>query len=282
MAELAYPGTDKYSMAEFVTIMLARQAGGEGEMTGGGGANQAVSLAANRLAQITVAPNLWLFTGGAGVYNGKFDTLPIGTWDPRCRPRRRMQDFHRRRGRWRHPRRAAGTSAEQAYAARRLGRSFGGRHSGRQIRQHQHDRHRPAPQAHGARTRPGRHHLDGLGAEQCLCRAPLEADLRREMRLHQRSGLDAGRRQSPQGAERPRRSGIYLDADLCPRFHRGRASRADRLGLIPAIPPPMSSPIPASSWWCRRTCRKPRRRPIGNSTSCVPRSTATACSRNGA
>ncbi len=84
MAEPAYPGTDKYSMAEFVTIMLARQAGGTGECTGGGGANQAVSLAANRLAQITVRPDLWLFTGGAGVYNGKFDTLPIGTWDPRC------------------------------------------------------------------------------------------------------------------------------------------------------------------------------------------------------
>ncbi|MGH6981660.1 MAG: hypothetical protein ACREFC_10675, partial [Stellaceae bacterium] len=77
MAEPANPGTDKYSMAEFVTIVLARQAGGTGECTGGGGANQAVSLAANRLAQITVRPDLWLFTGGAGVYNGKFDTLPI-------------------------------------------------------------------------------------------------------------------------------------------------------------------------------------------------------------
>jgi glutaconate CoA-transferase, subunit B len=83
-AELAYPGTDKYSMAEFMAIILARQAGGDGECTGGGGANQAVALAANRLAQITVRPDLWLFTGGAGVYNGKFDTLPIGTWDPRC------------------------------------------------------------------------------------------------------------------------------------------------------------------------------------------------------
>jgi len=82
-AQLAYPGTDKYSMAEFMAILLARQAGGDGETTGGGGANQVVSLGGNRLAQITVAPDLWLFTGGAGVYNGKFDTLPLGTWDPR-------------------------------------------------------------------------------------------------------------------------------------------------------------------------------------------------------
>jgi glutaconate CoA-transferase subunit B len=84
MAENAEPGTDRYSMAEFLTIVLARSAAGDAEIVGGGGTNHLIPLAANRLAQVTVAPNLWLFTGGAGVYNGKFDTLPLGTWDPSC------------------------------------------------------------------------------------------------------------------------------------------------------------------------------------------------------
>ena len=84
MAEIAYPGTDKYAMAELMAIIIARSAAGEEEKMGGGGANQSIPLAAGRLAQLTVAPNFWLFTGGAGVYNGKFDNLPLGTWDPRC------------------------------------------------------------------------------------------------------------------------------------------------------------------------------------------------------
>ena len=84
MAQIATPGTDKYSTAELMAIIIARSCAGEDEIWGSGGANQVVSLAANRLAQITVAPNMWLFSGGAGVYNGKFDTLPISTWDPRA------------------------------------------------------------------------------------------------------------------------------------------------------------------------------------------------------
>ena len=84
MAEIAYPGTDRYSMAELMAILLARMAAGDAESAGGGGANQIISLAGNKLAQATTAPNVWLFTGGAGVYNGKFDRLPLGTWDSRC------------------------------------------------------------------------------------------------------------------------------------------------------------------------------------------------------
>ena len=84
MAQLAYPGTDRYSMAELMAVLLARMVAGEQESAGGGGTNHSIPLAANRLAQVTVAPSLWLFTGGAGVYNGKFDTLPLGTWDSRC------------------------------------------------------------------------------------------------------------------------------------------------------------------------------------------------------
>lgn len=84
MPQLAYPGTDRYSMAELMAIIIARAMAGEDEKRGGGGANQVISLAAGRLAQLTVAPNLWLTTGGAGSVNGKFDRLPLGTWDPRC------------------------------------------------------------------------------------------------------------------------------------------------------------------------------------------------------
>lgn len=84
MAELANPGTNRYSMAELMTIIIARALAGPEEKRGGGGANMVIGLAAGRLAQITVAPNLWLTTGGAGSVNGQFDTLPIGTWDPRC------------------------------------------------------------------------------------------------------------------------------------------------------------------------------------------------------
>ncbi|HWL04788.1 MAG TPA: CoA-transferase [Xanthobacteraceae bacterium] len=84
MSQIATPGTDRYSTAEFMAILIARYCGGDRELLGSGGANQVVSLAASRLAQLTVAPNLWLFSGGAGVYNSKFDTLPISTWDPRA------------------------------------------------------------------------------------------------------------------------------------------------------------------------------------------------------
>ncbi|HEY8578497.1 MAG TPA: CoA-transferase [Beijerinckiaceae bacterium] len=84
MPQPAVPDTDRYTTAELMAIIIARSCAGEDEVLGSGGANQVVSLAANRLAQITVAPNLWLFSGGAGVYNGKFDTLPISTWDPRA------------------------------------------------------------------------------------------------------------------------------------------------------------------------------------------------------
>ena len=84
MAEIAYPGTDEYSMAELMTVILAREMAGEEERISGGGANAVILMSAARLAQLTVAPNLWLTVGGGGAINGKFDTLPISTWDPRC------------------------------------------------------------------------------------------------------------------------------------------------------------------------------------------------------
>jgi glutaconate CoA-transferase, subunit B len=86
MSQVAYPGTDRYSMAELMAIVWARNLAGDEEKTGGGGgaAQAIIPMAAGRLAQLTVAPNLWLRIGGAGVWNSKFDTLPLGSWDPRC------------------------------------------------------------------------------------------------------------------------------------------------------------------------------------------------------
>ena len=82
--QIVKPDTDRYSMAELYVIAMARVMSGEEEKRGGGGANASMGLAASRLAQLTVAPNLWLSTGGAGSMNGKFNRLPLGTWDPTC------------------------------------------------------------------------------------------------------------------------------------------------------------------------------------------------------
>ncbi len=89
----AYPGTDRYSMAELMTICMARAMAGEEEKRGGGGANSIIPLAAGRLAQITVAPNLWLTTGGAGSMDGPVDQLPSGAGDPRCDNRAECKNY---------------------------------------------------------------------------------------------------------------------------------------------------------------------------------------------
>jgi glutaconate CoA-transferase, subunit B len=84
MEQTAYPGTDRYSMAELLAIIIARRAAGVDDQRGGGGAGQVIPLAACRLAQLTVSPNMWLGLAGAAVINGKFDKLPLGTWDSRA------------------------------------------------------------------------------------------------------------------------------------------------------------------------------------------------------
>ena len=76
-----------------MAILMERAMAGEEEKRGGGGANSVIPLAAGTLAQVTVAPNLWLATGGAGSINGKFDTLPLGTWDPRCDSRAECKNY---------------------------------------------------------------------------------------------------------------------------------------------------------------------------------------------
>lgn len=92
-AQPVNPGTNAYGMAELMTICMARVLATEKETRGGGGANANIPLAAARLAQLTVAPNLWLSTGGAGSMNGKFEKLPLGTWDPRADARAECKNY---------------------------------------------------------------------------------------------------------------------------------------------------------------------------------------------
>lgn len=75
MAEIAYPGTDKYSMAELVVIVFARDMAGPVQLGqfGGGGKDNVIPLAARQLLQAIAAGS----TLGGG------NTLPFGTWDPR-------------------------------------------------------------------------------------------------------------------------------------------------------------------------------------------------------
>ncbi len=76
MAEIAYPGTDKYSMAELMVILFARNGAGlveTGGGFGGGGRDQLLLLAANQLLRVAAGRQ----TAGMG------DTLAFGTWDPR-------------------------------------------------------------------------------------------------------------------------------------------------------------------------------------------------------
>ena len=79
MAEIAYPGTDKYSMAELIVILMARNMGGHIQIGsfGGGGKDMVLSTAAGNLLSAAAVAQ----TGGQTM--GMGDTLPFGTWDPR-------------------------------------------------------------------------------------------------------------------------------------------------------------------------------------------------------
>lgn len=128
MAEIAYPGTDKYSMAEFFAIVLARDMAGPEEKSGGGGADNLIPLAAARLAQLTVSPNLWLGGGGSGMVTGPapWHRLPLATWDPRTSAdaefRRPMMD-----------RVDSGTKGRLGHSNTRAGRTGGASAGGIQI-----------------------------------------------------------------------------------------------------------------------------------------------------
>lgn len=81
MAEIAYPGTDKYSMAELIVIIMARNMGGRVEIGGfqGGGKDNVIPTAAGNLLRAAAVRQ----TGGQTM--GMGDTLPMGTWDPQAR-----------------------------------------------------------------------------------------------------------------------------------------------------------------------------------------------------
>jgi glutaconate CoA-transferase subunit B len=76
MAEMAYPGTDKYSMAELYVIVIAREMAGPQIMGAdfqGGGADNLLPIAARQLLLVVAARE----TLGQG------NTLPFSNWDPR-------------------------------------------------------------------------------------------------------------------------------------------------------------------------------------------------------
>lgn len=89
MAELAYPGTDRYSMAELMAILLARMAAGDAESAGGGGANQLIHAETVR-----------------ELVHGAFERPQARTFDRRAHGRRHgdiraldpLAEMHRRRG----------------------------------------------------------------------------------------------------------------------------------------------------------------------------------------
>jgi glutaconate CoA-transferase subunit B len=85
MAEAAKSASNDYSIAELMTVAMARVLGErEDGKLGGVGAAAVVPMAAARLATLTTAPNLWWFCGGASGLNPTFDRLPKSSADPRA------------------------------------------------------------------------------------------------------------------------------------------------------------------------------------------------------
>ena len=83
MAAVTDPGTDKYSMAELMVIEMARNLAECDGKVGVVGAVAALPMAAIRLAQLTVAPNLWWLCGDSSAINPTFDRLPETSAHPR-------------------------------------------------------------------------------------------------------------------------------------------------------------------------------------------------------
>lgn len=83
MANIADPGTDRYSMAELMVIEMARNMRDCDGKLGVCGAAATLPMAATRLANLTVAPNLWWFCGDSSAINPTFDRLPETAAHPR-------------------------------------------------------------------------------------------------------------------------------------------------------------------------------------------------------
>jgi glutaconate CoA-transferase, subunit B len=76
MANVAHPGTEKYSMAELMVIEMARNMADCDGKVGVVGSAATLPMAAILLARMTVAPNLWWLCGDSGAINPTFDRLP--------------------------------------------------------------------------------------------------------------------------------------------------------------------------------------------------------------
>jgi glutaconate CoA-transferase subunit B len=83
MSEVVHPNTTRYSMAELVVVEMSRHLAEDDGNFGGIGAVALLPMAAIRLAQLTVAPNLCWFSGGSGAINPATDRLSRTSWDPR-------------------------------------------------------------------------------------------------------------------------------------------------------------------------------------------------------
>lgn len=78
------PGASAYSMAELMTVIMARTLEQDDGTVGGIGAAATIPMAALRLATLTVAPNLYWFCGSSGGFNPTFDYLPLTSADARA------------------------------------------------------------------------------------------------------------------------------------------------------------------------------------------------------
>ncbi len=80
MAITVDPGTTAYSMAELMAVEMSRNLADDDGQIGVVGAGATLPMAACRLAQLTVAPNLWWICGGP--VNPTFDHLSMTAFDP--------------------------------------------------------------------------------------------------------------------------------------------------------------------------------------------------------
>ena len=77
MSEIAYPGTDRYSMAELLAVEIARNLDVEDGKLGGVGVDSEIPAAACNLARLTVAPNMW-FWGQVEYPHNMYDVQDLG------------------------------------------------------------------------------------------------------------------------------------------------------------------------------------------------------------
>lgn len=106
MANPVKAGTDEYSMAELMAVVMSRALEKNDGTVGGVGMGATIPMAAVRLATMTVAPNIYWFCGSSGGFNPTFDHVPLTSADARAlygaEATQKMQDIVDMggRGRW--------------------------------------------------------------------------------------------------------------------------------------------------------------------------------------